>query len=92
MSDSAPYSTALKGAGGRIARHLGLLTPQQYLYDMAIMTDPAEAAVEGRLELSNVYWKENDFATQATLELTPQEMKSLRDGYVRTTTPADSQI
>ena len=83
LSDSAPCSAALKGIGGRIARHLGLLKPQQYLYDTAIIKDPAEAAVEGRLELSNVYWKESDLATKPTLELTPQEMSALRDGYVR---------
>ena len=62
---------------------MGLLKPQQYLYDTAIITNSAEAAVEGRMELSNVTWKESDWAKTATLELSPQQMTLLVEEYGR---------
>ena len=62
---------------------MGLLKPQQYLYDTAIITNSAEAAVEGRMELSNVTWKESDWAKTATLELSPQQMMLLVEEYGR---------
>ena len=73
-TNNATCCVALRGSGGWIPRHLGLRTPRQCLYGTAIMTDPAETAVEDRLELSNVFWKESDCAQEVTLSLSHQQM------------------
>ena len=65
LTKDAPCFLALKGIDGRIARHLGLLTTKQYLYDTATLIDPAKSAVEGRLDLSNVSYGPKDVSPQS---------------------------